>query len=105
MVRIGYSRLAANLVVCAASVCVAGYPICAQDHSPSVCRPVLGVSPVIELGKSGVFAWGCSGVQGESGGYYIVFVRPSGTYVLLKVPKGKTSFEFTADSGVRGDGS
>lgn len=27
-----------------------------------------------------------------------MFVRPSGTYVLLKVPDGRTSFEFTPDT-------
>ena len=26
-----------------------------------------------------------------------MFIRPVGTYVLLKVPQGRTSFEFTPD--------
>jgi hypothetical protein len=62
-----------------------------------ICRPVLGVSPRIELGKSGQFEWTCTGGKHDGQGFYVVFVRPAGTYVLLKVPHGRTSFEFTPD--------
>lgn len=63
----------------------------------NICRPILGESPGIELGKAGQFEWTCVGGQHDVQGYYIVFVRPAGTYVLLKVPQGRTSFEFTPD--------
>jgi hypothetical protein len=64
------------------------------------CRPVLVPIPSVELGKSGEFRWNCSGRESEVG-FYIVFIRPSGTYVLLKVPRGGNSFEFTPDvSGI-----
>ncbi len=65
---------------------------------PQVCRPTLGRSPAVELGKAGVFTWSCSGGHEQGKGFYIVFIRPSGTYVLLKVPQGRTSFEFAPDS-------
>jgi len=45
-----------------------------------------------------MFSWTCSAHNRPGKGYYIVFVRPSGTYVLLKVPEGRTSFEFTPDT-------
>ena len=66
---------------------------------PRVCKPVLDSVPVVEMGDAGVFTWTCSGAEKQSAGYYIVFVRPSGTYVLLKVPRGRTSYEFTPDTG------
>lgn len=73
----------------------------AREHSdpPRVCTPVLETVPVIELGESGLFTWTCARSQGEGSGYYVVFIRPAGTYVLLKVPRGRTSFEFTPDTG------
>jgi hypothetical protein len=64
------------------------------------CRPVLVPLPSVELGKSGEFRWNCAGGESEVG-FYIVFIRPSGTYVLLKVPRDRNSFEFTPDvSGI-----
>jgi hypothetical protein len=65
---------------------------------PQVCRPNLGPTPTIELGKAGVFTWSCSGTSEQGKGFYIVFIRPSGTYVLLKVPQDRTSFEFAPDA-------
>jgi hypothetical protein len=65
---------------------------------PHVCRPSLGPSPTIELGKAGVFTWSCTGASEKGKGFYIVFIRPSGTYVLLKIPQGRTSFEFAPDT-------
>ena len=62
----------------------------------ATCRPALVPLPSVELGKSGEFSWNCSGPESEIG-FYIVFIRPSGTYVLLKVPRGRNSFEFTPD--------
>lgn len=67
------------------------------QNVPGVCRPMLGPASTVELGNPGTFTWTCHGNQGEGNGYYIVFIRPSGTYVLLKVPKKRMSFEFTPD--------
>jgi hypothetical protein len=68
-----------------------------EPDQARVCRPLLAEAPKLQLSQSGVFRWTCSS-QGRSGdSYYIVFVRPSGTYVLLKVPDGKTEFEFSPD--------
>jgi hypothetical protein len=69
-----------------------------EEVFPQVCRPDLGPSPTIELGQAGVFTWTCSGASEKGKGFYIVFIRPSGTYVLLKVPQGRTSFEFAPDA-------
>ncbi len=69
-----------------------------EEGVPQVCRPSLGPSPAIEMGKAGVFTWSCSEGDEKGKGFYIVFIRPSGTYVLLKVPQGRTSFEFAPDS-------
>jgi hypothetical protein len=69
-----------------------------EEPVPQVCRPNLGPSPTIELGKAGVFTWSCAGGTEKGKGYYIVFIRPSGTYVLLKVSQGRTSFEFAPDT-------
>lgn len=72
--------------------------LAAQEQQSQVCKPRLDhVSPV-ELGKSVTFRWTCPPEQGTGGGYYIVFIRPSGTYVLLKVSEGRTSYEFTPDT-------
>jgi hypothetical protein len=64
----------------------------------SVCKPILSPARKIELGTAGIFTWTCGGGKKSGSGYYVVFVRPSGTYVLLKVPEGWTSFEFTPDT-------
>ncbi len=69
-----------------------------EEGIPHVCRPDLGPSPAIELGKAGVFTWSCSGENEKGKSFYIVFIRPSGTYVLLKVPQARESFEFTPDA-------
>ncbi len=91
-----------TLVFLVLALCVAG-TVCspasaAEESEPQVCRPNLGPSPTIELGKAGVFSWSCSGTSEKGKGFYIVFIRPSGTYVLLKVPQGRTSFEFAPDA-------
>ncbi len=67
-----------------------------EPASRETCRPTLVRLTHVELGKSGEFHWNCSGEESDVG-FYIVFIRPSGTYVLLKVPRGRTSFEFTPD--------
>lgn len=69
-----------------------------EENVPHVCRPALGLAQTIELGKARLFTWTCSGGDKPSGGFYVVFIRPSGTYVLLKVPDGRQSFEFTPDA-------
>ncbi len=69
-----------------------------EEAVPQVCRPGLGPTPTIELGNAGVFTWSCSGENEKGKSFYIVFIRPSGTYVLLKVPQGRESFEFTPDA-------
>jgi len=73
--------------------------LCVAEGEPArICRPQPVQVSSIELGQAGVFHWTCSGGTGPSKGYYIVFVRPSGTYVLLRVPEGRSSFEFTPDT-------
>jgi hypothetical protein len=67
-----------------------------EPASRETCRPTLVRLTHVELGKSGEFRWNCSGEESDVG-FYIVFIRPSGTYVLLKVPRGRNSFEFTPD--------
>lgn len=66
--------------------------------NPSVCKPSLITASTIEMGNSGLFNWKCDESSGKGAGFYIVFIRPSGTYILLKVPLGKNSFEFTPDA-------
>ncbi len=70
----------------------------AQEQRSGVCKPKLHHVSSVELGKSVMFRWTCSPEEGTGGGYYIVFIRPSATYVLLKVPEGRTSYEFTPDT-------
>jgi hypothetical protein len=86
--------------VLALGVGLTGYYAWAEqnDGSSLICRPVLEPSPPIVLGQSGYFNWKCVEGQAAASGYYVVFVRPSGTYVLLKAPQGRTSFEFTPDT-------
>ncbi len=67
-----------------------------ESIAQETCRPKLIPISNISLGKPGEFRWNCSGAESEIG-FYIVFIRPSGTYVLLKVPRGRNSFEFTPD--------
>jgi hypothetical protein len=81
----------------AALLCVVGVHSQGTVGSPGICKPVLGNSPSIKLGEEGVFTWDCLEGGKEGSGYYIVFIRPSGTYVLLKVPQGRMSLPFTPD--------
>lgn len=74
-----------------------GIATAGDEGLPTICRPTLGASRTIELGKAGVFEWTCRGGEKEGRGFYIVFIRPVGTYVLLKVPLGRVSFEFAPD--------
>jgi hypothetical protein len=69
-----------------------------EPGKAEICKPELNNLKVIELGHSGNFSWLCSEQQGRGAGYYIVFIRPTGTYILLKVPIGKNFFEFTPDA-------
>lgn len=66
--------------------------------SLEICKPELSALQVIELGHSGIFSWLCDEARRKGAGYYVVFIRPTGTYILLKVPIGKNSFEFTPDT-------
>ena len=68
------------------------------EEASRICRPGLAESSTIDLGKAGLFKWTCGGDNKKGGGFYIVFIRPSGTYVLLKVPQGRKTFEFTPDT-------
>jgi hypothetical protein len=70
----------------------------AQSPPTHVCKPRLDQVPPIELGKAGLFRWTCPPEEGTGKDFYVVFIRPSGTYVLLKVSQGRTSFEFTPDT-------
>jgi len=70
----------------------------AQDQGSQICKPRLDQVPPIELGKAGLFSWTCPPESGTGQGYYVVFIRPAGTYVLLKVPEARTSYEFTPDT-------
>ena len=63
----------------------------------TICRPILSPFLTIELGKPGLFQWTCDEDNAAGSGFYIVFIRPNSTYVLLKVPQGRASFEFTPD--------
>ena len=93
------SRLIFVIFLCAcASICSEPPFVRAELEKPRICRPVLGVSPTIELGKAGLFSWSCMGGEKKGAGFYVVFIRPSRTYVLLKVPLGRSSFEFTPDA-------
>lgn len=89
----------AFFAVAACVIGLAGFTVWAGEKGSSqICRPSLGTSPTIELGRAGQFRWTCVGGKEAGNGHYIVFIRPSGTYVLLKVPRGRTSFEFTPDT-------
>ncbi len=97
MTKIGVS-LVAFLIF---APCLLGPLKCASSAEEGgaslVCRPVLVPAHSVELGKAGEFTWTCAGGNQKGNGFYIVFIRPAGTYVLLKVPVNKTSFEFTPD--------
>lgn len=86
-----------GLVLAAATVIPGPASAAQEPEAERVCRPVLEKSPSITLSQTGLFRWNCSSQGKGGGGYYIVFVRPSGTYVLLKVPEGLTTFEFAPD--------
>jgi hypothetical protein len=91
------SRSSVTLV----ALCVmlrAACAFCEEHGTGDICKPELMESSVIELGNPGEFRWVCDHGLLLGEGFYVVFIRPSGTYVLLKVPKGRTSFEFTPDA-------
>ncbi|MDA8406986.1 MAG: hypothetical protein M0T73_09045 [Deltaproteobacteria bacterium] len=70
---------------------------CDELGEDKICKPELLDCSAIELGNAGIFRWTCNHDQPGGEGFFIVFIRPSGTYVLLKVPKGRKVFEFTPD--------
>lgn len=72
--------------------------LAAQEQQIRICKPRLDEVSPVELGNAGMFRWACPPEERTSGRYYIVFIRPSGTYVLLKVSEGRTSYEFTPDA-------
>jgi len=86
------------LALVAAMVIAAPSWAAAETPAQRVCRPVLAKTAPLQLGETGVFRWTCPSEGTSGGGYYVVFVRPTGTYVLLKVPEGQTSFEFAPDA-------
>jgi hypothetical protein len=93
------ARERSSLVISIVSIIVlAGITSSIADEPAlrETCRPTLVRLTHVELGKSGEFRWDCLGEESDVG-FYIVFIRPSGTYVLLKVPRGRNSFEFTPD--------
>lgn len=97
MINAGVTRLIL-FVLMSLFAGILGYRSLADAKASSeICRPELAASPTIELGKAGQFSWSCIGGEQSEKGYYIVFIRPKGTYVLLRVPQGRTSFEFTPD--------
>jgi hypothetical protein len=63
----------------------------------NICRPIVEPVPSLVLGESAIFRWTCSGARHDGEGYYIVVIRPVGTYVLLRVPRNRNFFEFTPD--------
>lgn len=64
----------------------------------NICRPYIEPVAAVSLGESALFHWTCRGGKESGEGYYIVFIRPVGTYVLLRVPRNRNSFEFTPDT-------
>jgi hypothetical protein len=83
------------------ALCVMLRAACAfcQEHGAGeICKPELVEASAIEMGNPGEFKWVCDHSLPLGEGFYVVFIRPSGTYVLLKVPRGRTSFEFTPDA-------
>jgi hypothetical protein len=69
-----------------------------SEKPSGVCCPALENVPPIELGKGWKYTWNCEGTNDVGHGFYIVFIRPSGTYVLLKVAQGANYYEFTPDA-------
>jgi len=63
----------------------------------NICRPIVEPVPSLVLGESAIFRWTCGGARHDGEGYYIVVIRPVGTYVLLRVPRNRNFFEFTPD--------
>ncbi|MFH1113737.1 MAG: hypothetical protein V1792_07425 [Pseudomonadota bacterium] len=73
-------------------------PSAEENGRSTICRPQPAEAATIELGMAGQFKWTCSDGKNEGNGYYVVFIRPDGRFVLLKVPVGRSSFEFTPDA-------
>ncbi|MGB9618694.1 MAG: hypothetical protein ACPL7J_15345, partial [Desulfomonilaceae bacterium] len=91
------SRAVALIALCLGLFMAAEWLAGASSENTNICRPVLEPIPLIHLGEAGQFRWSCTGGVYQGDGYYIVFIRPIGTYVLLKVPQGRNSFEFAPD--------
>jgi|GEM_PF-1420762 len=91
------SKALAAAISCVSVCLVLLWPALASSENTNICRPVLEPIPLIHLGEAGQFRWNCTGGSHQGDGYYIVFIRPMGTYVLLKVPHGRNSFEFAPD--------
>ena len=99
MPNFAFSRLLFLIFVWLGSIVLATpLPAGTEGDTPGICRPSLGASPTIEMGRAGFFEWTCPDGEKKGSGFYVVFIRPSGTYVLLKVPKDRHSFEFTPDT-------
>lgn len=77
---------------------VMGYEVCGADElKKTICKPKLQQLSTVTLGSAGQFSWECSDPDKQGNGYFIVFIRPVGSYVLLKVPERRTTFEFAPD--------
>jgi hypothetical protein len=94
------------LYLLAVLVVVAPVYVCAEESvtkleetsgATNICRPIVEPVSSLVLGESVMFRWTCSGARHDGEGYYIVVIRPVGTYVLLRVPRNRNFFEFTPD--------
>jgi hypothetical protein len=90
-------RCIASVAFCLSAIAGAPDTCAGEAGDADVCRPQLEKAANIDLGKAGIFRWSCPGKAVSGNGFYIVFIRPQGTYVLLKVPENRTFFEFTPD--------
>lgn len=84
-------------LLCSVGVTGDGQVRAEQGADLTICRPILSPFLTIELGKPGLFQWNCDEEKAAGNGFYVVFIRPNSTYVLLKVSQGRSSFEFTPD--------
>jgi hypothetical protein len=76
---------------------VTGTPNALGDEKAKVCRPELSEVKQVELGQEHIFSWTCPEEKMTGKGYYIVFIRPSGTYALFRVDDKSRSFKFKPD--------
>ena len=85
------------IVLAISTSALTGTPNALGDEKAEVCRPELSEVKQVDLGQEHVFSWTCRKEKKMGKGYYIVFVRPSGTYALFRVGDKSTSFKFKPD--------